>query len=358
MSKRLLNIILLISFNFSAYADNPSQVYIEGDEIGQGFSVKRLNLCYFIAPLHVINDSYFLTVKGSDNLRSLGEGQPLQPFGYDLSVGHISGSLANHCGIEINRLSVDQSDIDKAKTIVVSTVNSDGLVSRTPAVVQETGLVYLSIKPLSSDKSFFKGMSGSLVYSQGAPIGMLQSVDSASGFGKVLRMDRLLETVSPFFTSSGNQKPEPESNLQIKDTASKSDQLNYEISHWSSPPTNSHQSIKRVSDGSIETYYETNLNGRAAEIDLSLLGFKNIDYLTISLPENSGIKDIEILTSKKKSGKRGWISSASGTILPKDNQFRVTLHNVKAQRIKLKMYSSWNNEGLIRISEINIFKTD
>ncbi|WP_217877413.1 hypothetical protein [Pseudoalteromonas shioyasakiensis] len=348
MKKQLLITSLLFLISTPVVAKSPNQVYIEGDEIGQGFSVQRLNQCYFIAPDHVVNDSVFLTLKGSDDLRSLGDGQILQPFGYDLAVGHISGSLAKYCGIEFNSLSVNQVDIDKAKTVVVSTVNSDGLVSRIPAVVQETGLVNLNIKALSSEQLFYKGMSGSLIYSNGVPIGMLQSVDQNTGLGKVLRLDRLLETVSPFFSANSKQVLPTETLKNI------SENIDFSVSYWNLPPTKNELSVKLISDKQKNTYYETKLQ-KAAEIDLTLKGNMNIKGIKLFMPDNAGIKDVEVLISKKKTGKRGWLSYASNTILPKDTKVVIEMRDVKAHRIKLKVYSSWNDERLIKISEVEVF---
>jgi hypothetical protein len=334
----------------SGYAQNLTQVYIEGDDVGQGFLVKRLNLCYFVTPQHVIENSVFLTVKGSDDLRSLGDGQMLQPFGYDLSIGHLSGPLANNCGIEYNAISVKQADIEKAKAVIVSTVNSDGLISNTNATVQETGLIYVSIKPQTQDRVFFKGMSGSLVFSKGIPVGMLQSIDNETGFGKVLRMDRLLETVSPFFSTIIF---EPPSEIEVSKTDAPN--LPFNVSYWNMPPTRNKTSVKLIADGASSTYYETSLNGDIAEIDFTLFGYNNVEGIRLTLPQDSGIKDIEVLISKKTEGKRGWISTTSSTILPNKNEVVIELGSIKARRIKLKVYSSWNKNGLIKLSEASIF---
>ncbi|WP_076011056.1 hypothetical protein [Alteromonas abrolhosensis] len=349
MNKLSYITLLFLSFISSGYANNFTQVFIEGDDIGQGFLVKRLNLCYFISPLHVIENSVFLTVKGSDELRSLGDGQMLQPFGYDLSVGHVSGSLANQCGVDYNAISVKQSDIEKAKSVIVSTVNSDGLPSNMSATIQETGLIYLTIKPQAKERTFFKGMSGSLVFSGGVPVGMLQSIDNKTGLGKVLRMDRLFETVSPFFSTDGGD-------TQVNEVApTKGSNLNFIVTYWNMPPTVSQKSIKLINDGDTSTYYETTLNGDIAEIDFTLSDYNHIEGLKLSLPNDSGIKDIEVLTSKKSEGKRGWISTASSTILPNQSEVVIELGSIKARRLKVKFYSSWNKNGLIKISEATIF---
>ena len=202
MNRILISLLCLTNLILTANAEEINQVYVEGSDIGQGFTVKRLNQCYYITPLHVVENEPFLTLKGSDKLRSFGDGEPLQDFGYDLSVGLVIGAMAKYCGLDYNALSVDQTDIDRAKTVVVTTVNSNGLISRMPAVIEETSLTYLSAKSLSDDNTFYKGMSGSLVYSEKQLIGMLQSVDSSTGFGRVLRLDRLIETVKPLFSSS------------------------------------------------------------------------------------------------------------------------------------------------------------
>lgn len=348
MKKIFLLYLFLSAFSYVVSANTINQVYVEADEIGQGFLVQRLDTCYFVSPQHVLKNSFFITLKGSDKLRSLGEGQPLQPFGYDLAVGHVAGSLKTHCGIDFNALSVNQQDIDKAQTVVVSTVNPDGLISRTPAVVQETELIYLSIKPSSSDRTFFKGMSGSLVYAEGVPIGMLQSVDTESGNGKVLRLDRLLETVSPFFSTSANTQSYQTQLISHNNIA-------YSLSYWNLPAVSNEFSVQSVSDGDSTTIYRTRLSGAFFEIDLTFSEQTDVNTLRLAVPQNSGIKDYEVLTSRKSEGKRGWISLTSGTVLPNETQIDVPLGNVKAHRIKLKIHSSWQSDGLINISEINVF---
>lgn len=340
--------LFVSTFSYVVSANTINQVYVEADEIGQGFLVQRLDTCYFVSPQHVLKNSFFITLKGSDKLRSLGEGQPLQPFGYDLAVGHVTGSLKTQCGINFNALSVNQQHIDKAQTVVVSTVNPDGLISRTPAVVQETELVYLSIKPSSLDRSFFKGMSGSLVYAEGDPIGMLQSVDIESGNGKVLRLDRLIETVSPFFSTSAQ--------IANNDTQLMSNNIiSYSLSYWNLPAISNEFSVQSLSDGDSTTVYITRLSTSYFEIDLTFSKMQDVSVLRLTLPEKSGIKDYEILTSRKAEGKRGWISSTSGTVLPNEAKTDISLGNVKTHRIKLKIHSSWHNDGLIKISEISVF---
>jgi len=350
MNKMPCVMLVFLSLFSSSHAKNLNQIYIEGDELGQGFLVKRLNLCYFITPLHVVENSMFLTLKGSDNLRSLGEGQMLQPFGYDLSVGHVSGSLSNNCGIEYNAISANQNDIEKAKAAIVSTVNSDGLLSNTNATVQETGLIYLIIKPEAQDRAFYKGMSGSLVFSQGVPVGVLQSIDNGTGFGKVLRMDRLFETVSPFFSTIPDIP-----GTDIDTAKANMSSLSFNVSYWNLPPTSNELSVKLITDGNKSTYYETSLDGDIAEIDFTLPDYNHIEGLKLSLPNDNGIKDIEVLTSKKSEGKRGWISTASSTILPNQSEVIIELGSIKARRLKVKFYSSWNKSGLIKISEASIF---
>lgn len=349
INKALMALFCTITIPLSAVAGELNQVFIEGNDIGQGFTVKRLNQCYFISPLHVVDGSFFLTLKGSDNQRSLGDGQPLQPFGYDLSVGHVSGALSEQCGLEFNSLSVEQTDIERAKTVVVATVNTDGLISRMPAVIEETGLIYLSAKTLSEDKPFYKGMSGSMVYANGQIVGMLQSVDNATGFGQVLRFDRLLETVGPFFTTSNTTnitKPQPPAKI---------DSLPYQLSAWNLPPTSNELSPQLITDGNPDTYYSVSLQSGYLELDFTFAAQQDIQSVKLVLPEEAGVKDFEILSSRRESGKRGWISVKSGTVLPKETEVIVQLGKVNARRLKLKIHSSWNDNGLIKLSDISVY---
>lgn len=340
-------IVLLLLSSFSAYSTE--QVFIEGDEYGQGFVIKHLSKCFFVAPSHVVENSLFLNLLGSNKQRSVGEGQVIQIFGYDLSVGSVEGKLAQDCNTSFNSLKSNTKAIESNNSLVISTVNSDGLKSRQSVIAAETTLTNIYVQPSSEEQNLYKGMSGSLVYAGNTPIGMLQSIDSQTGLGQVLRFDRLLETISPFFISVITQ-PSPQSGL----TESSADLVSYELTEWTHTSASSASSVKAVGDGDNNTAWEVVLNGEFLEITLSLANSKEISGLTLVSDSNgkSTVKSFEVLVSKKSSGKRGWLSKSSLSTFPQTTENKMTWLPLYAKRVKIRIFNSWEPSSLVHINEI------
>lgn len=330
-------------------SDSINEVYVEGSQVGQGFIVERLGQCYFISPHHVVSDDPFLNLRGSDEFKSLGEGIPVQTFGYDLAVGYVSGALANRCETSFSQIQVSSSSIENARKAVINTVNSDGLLSRTDVLVKEAGLVYLTVVPTDPNQDIYQGMSGGVVFTETEAIGMLQSFDQATGEGHVLRMDRLVETVSPLLASTRvpvYQKTETSVPLAMT--------IPYTISSWNLPTSSIEHPISFLNDNNGSTFYLAQLGNDVLEIELSLTGVSEIAVATLVFPEGHNVRDVEILTSRRSSGRRGWMVAESGSLMPDERELNVDVRRA-AQRLKIRVTSSWEPADSVRISEVKLF---
>lgn len=336
---------------FCSFVNGAKQIYIEGDELGQGFVTTYLGKCFFVAPEHVVKNSLFLNLVGDSSQRLVGEGQVIQAFGYDLAVGSVEGSLAKRCQTPFNRLEKNTELIESNTTLAVSTVNSDGLASRQTVVATETTLTHIFIQPVSDEHSLYKGMSGSLLFSGEQPLGMLQSVDAQTGFGKVLRFDRLLETINPFFNSSSKlAKRESSEKTQVLDN------IAFEISEWSHTTSNVNASINAISDNDESTAWSAVIDKDILELVISFEESTEISGVTL-ISSNEGkatVKSFEVFISKRSQGKRGWLSKASMSTFPQTTKNELTWQPLKAKRIKIRVFNSWQADGEIHINELMI----
>lgn len=347
--------ISFIMLSLPVLSADITQVHVDSGEVGQGFLVKRLNNCYLVSPEHVIGDAFFSSIKTGSKRRLLGEAEKIQTFGYDLSLSSVSGAASTKCITSINSFNAIDSLLNQTTAVSVSSVNADGSKSLTPANLIEVGIVYLSIQPKNSEMPFYKGLSGSLVYSGDKPLGLLQSVDAETGEGKVLRIDRLAETIRPFFSSgftarSTNKQTENNSAM-VKE---KSVSIPYQLTQWSHKALNVSQRIANLSDGSAETHWAVQPNG-VVSLSISLEGMKTINGLTLTAGDvdiTALPKDFELLSNRREKGNRGWVSVYSGTWLNNKSLLDITIAPIKAKRLKVIFRSNWGNAEVLSFSEL------
>ena len=120
-------------------------------------------------------------------------------------------------------------------------------------------------------------------------------------------------------------------------------------------PTSNTRSPQLITDADNKSYFATSVNSGYLELDFIFREQQDVKSIKLLMPENSGIKDFEIMSSRRDAGKRGWVSVKSGTVMPKETETVVQLGKVNARRLKLKIRSSWNSDGLIKLAEVSIF---
>lgn len=356
------------SAQIGTQATDITQTFVEAGEIGQGFLVKRLDACYLITPEHVVNDAFFASVTAGNAERSRGDATAIQTLGYDLAILGVTGNAQRACGVDYASFVSATSDVLKslksATQLSVSTISADGARVLTPANIASVDLLRLYIQPSDANTPLMQGMSGSLVFAGNTPVGMLQSVDASTSQGAVLRIDRLLETINPFFNDGLSITSEtPLTQLQQA----------IELTAWSHA-TPAQISAQFISDGDKTSHWRYRLQQGPQSIDehnplhaysianqvrlqFSLGG--NLQPLSsITLSNHSGerdsfIRDFEILASRQADG-AGWVPVYAGTWMIGEKDKTVQLEHVAARRFMLVVRSHWNpNATDIVISEIS-----
>jgi len=340
-----------------------TQAHVTAGEVGQGFLVERLDQCFLITPKHVVNEELFGNLIGGTDFRSRGEAYPVQTFGYDLTIMVSDGAINRECGIAFSQLPTELPNlVSGASRLSVSSVNSDGSSTVTPANLLDSDLLYLTIEPSNENMIFAQGMSGSLVFSQDTPVGMLQSVDSATGQGRVLRMDRLTETLKPFFGASAGvvktEMDDAESESGRVSLRSSSKSIPMELLEWSHNPVRGSRTSYLI-DGDDETQYTFEVE-TASQIVLEFsLGEELVEFSSIRLVSalqdgSARVRDFEILAARTSEGRRGWRSVFSGSLMPRETVKEVQIVPTGAKRVRLIIRSTWTEGAAITLNELTL----
>lgn len=324
----------------------PPQAFVQAGENGQAVLMSRLNECYAITPAHVIGDSFFATLTGGSSLRPRGEADLLQQFGYDLAVLRVTGAVSDHCSFDLAGSSSLEALLTTAGSGQVISVNADGSLSRRNVRVSDVGLVYLRVSPAGPDDQLFKGLSGSLLALGDTPAGILMAVDPHTGEGKVLRFDRAMETVRPFFGLDGAAAVAPLAATEAVQAAP--DNLAARVARWSSPAVSAEYRITHLIDAAAAgTVWLARPAGFPIEVVVELSGEQTHAVDRVILigegvePVQRLPRDFELLVSARDQG--GWMPVFSGTYFTTDASREVTFAPVRARRLMLRIYSHWGD---------------
>ncbi|AOW78368.1 hypothetical protein A3Q34_16885 [Colwellia sp. PAMC 20917] len=348
----LLTLSFFILLSGYTFAKTITQVHIEAGEVGQGFLLKRLNQCYLISPSHVLGNSFFANITTGTKTREIGEAEKVQVFGYDLAISNVNGISAANCVTDINAFDPLDTLLKNASLLTVSTINVDGSKSITPVTLIDQNIINLNVKPQSEQLPLYKGLSGSIVFLKETPVGILQSVNAETGEGTVIRFDRAMEVIAPFFSSTFSQvKPFKEANTI--------ESIQFNIKNWSHKPIDTEHRVSAINDNKTDSYWSAKLDGKPVSITLDFND--SITLLNgLSLLNESGLKqsfprDIKVYSNRRGEGKRGWTSIYSGTWSNTKNSFSLKFPPVKAKRIRIEFLSNWGDVKQLSLSELTIF---
>jgi|GEM_PF-1637643 len=163
--------------------------------IGQSFLASYGEKCIAFMPGHVAreaNNRPSFLKEGKQPI--LGTSQHLVDLGDDASMGFVQGEIAQKCGSSTSLISraVD-THVQKSGLATLRWINFDGSQGNIAVSVLDHGdPVFLRIQPANSQQQIRKGMSGSVLWANGHPVGILLSVNAARGRATVFRMDELL----------------------------------------------------------------------------------------------------------------------------------------------------------------------
>jgi hypothetical protein len=333
-----------------------TQAYVDAGEIGQGFLLKRLDTCYLVSPAHVIGEEFFAAIITNSNNHSTGEAEPLETFGYDLTLLRLEeGEAKEDCQDDIDSFKAIDSVLISATRANLNSVNADGSQSYVPLDLTDSGIQYLRVKARSNDMPLYKGLSGSVVYIKDIPVGILQSVDNNTNEGIVLRMDRVITTITPYF--SANHFSNKITKIQKKGNLGGGIPLSFQS--WTHPPLNAQHRITHLLDNDPSTLWGTVFPNEPVSL-VAVLGdgttsqtFTQLILGTAKKGSSSMPRDFEILVSTKLKGRRGWRSILSATWMKNKTTKVINFAPIKAKRMKIIFYSNWGGERL-KISSISL----
>lgn len=338
--------VLLLSAFRTAEA-MPPQAFVKADENGQAVLMSRLNECYAVTPAHVIGDGFFATLVGGSSARANGEADLLQRFGYDLAVLRVTGAITDGCDFDLGApFSLDRV-LSVAGSGQIVSVNSDGSLSRRNVRVSDVGLLYLRVSPVGPESQLYKGLSGSLLVLDNAPAGILMSVDPQSEEGKVLRFDRAVETVRPFFGMTTGSLETPTASPKGADASEGN--LAGTVESWSSPALSAEYRVSNLIDkNDTGTVWLAEPQGFPIEVVVDLQGDRAhaVDRVVLIgdgvVPPERLPRDFELLVSSRENG--GWMPVVTGTYFTSDGSREVAFAPVRARKVMLRIYSHWGDE--------------
>lgn len=357
---RVLTTVILLAaglcLRVSASDTLPSLAFVQAAEHGQALLLGRLGECYAVTPAHVIGDSFFATLVAGEAGAPQGDADHLQTFGYDVALLRATGQVARYCGGELTRAPSIDSLLSDTAIANVASVNSDGSISRRQVTLIDVDLLYLRVRPRTPDDQLYKGLSGSLVLAGDSPIGILMSVNPETGEGRVLRYDRTIETLRPFFGLNAA--------VRGRDTdtepaaASPSGSVLGEVISWSTPSLGANYRAAHLVDGRMDTQWYSRAGGFPQEIVISLPGEKAHTLSEVRLigagvePKERLPRDFELLISATEQG--GWMPVGSGTYFMRDADKSMRFAPVRARRVMLRIYSHWGDTQAVGLSGIDI----
>jgi len=333
----------------------PLSAFVESEEVGQAILLNRLGSCYGITPAHVIDGGFFATVVGGLPSAPQGDADVLMTFGYDLALMRVTGGVEAHC-VQGFKKAGNLDTVFAAATVAhLLTVRSDGSVAREQVTITDTGMLYVYVKPMPGGEPLMKGMSGSLLEVADKPAGMLMSVDPETGNGKVLRYDRVTETIAPFF---GDSNRKAKDDVGSGTPSAKGANLAVAVSSWSSPPLDAQSRALNLIDGNRATQWYALADGFPIDVEIKLSDDKakvlnQVELVSAGVvPQGRVPKDFEIMVSTKSHG--GWMSLSSGTLFARDESTVVKFAPVRARRLLLRIYSNWGDVDAIGLSEVRL----
>lgn len=351
-------LLLLFISSFSIASTKNISVFVDaGGEAGQGLLVSHAGTCQAIVPTHVVKKSSFISAFGRGNKPAIGDALGITSFGYDLSVMQIDGELATECGPLFDSISRNvDSLINEDQRAQSNTVNPDGTVSRIPLTILDQSLTYVVVTPTYASDKLMKGMSGSLITVKGKPLGLLLSVDHISGAGKVIRIDRVLETISPYFHKS------PTATKVAKKTFESTDKrIDGNIVEWSVPAVDGqHRAQNLLADNDELPPWLGNINKFPVSLVLSISNSsQELDKIILSgkgLEENTALaRQVEVLIDQSGTGR--WRSLKAVTMPKEGGNTAVNLDRRKAHQIMLRIHNNWGNSQNIGLGRVYIVGT-
>lgn len=352
MIKALIPLLLLLPQLLWA---KPLPAFVDAGEVGQAILLNRLGTCYGITPAHVIDGGFFASVTGGLPDAPQGDADVLMTFGYDLALLRVSGGIESECTEGYQRQQNQDALFAEATTGHLLTVRSDGSVSRQQVSIVDTGMIHVQVKPMAGGEPLMKGMSGSLLEVRDRPAGLLMSVDPENGHGKVLRYDRVTETIAPFFGNTGSAAAQK---AAARAAPAKAAIEGLAVIRWSGPPLDGNSRALNLLDGNPDTAWYTPPRDFPIDVEIQLSEGKSRVLRQVELvagnvtPEQRLPRDFEVMVSTRDKG--GWHPVGSATLFAADGGSILQFAPVRGRRLLLRIHSHWGDSEAVGLGELRI----
>ena len=204
----LFNVIFCVAALTSSAAHAQQAVVRSLDtpdlEIGQAWLMRSGSQCVAVLPQHVVAEARHPSLLREGNAGLRGDAVTMTDLGDDAAFATMNGNITRECGFSIGSISRNiERHLRDGGMGTLRSINGDGTVGRLPVtVVDDDGSQLLRVMPTVEHQGIHKGLSGSLLYVNEQPVGMLLSVHARSGVGTVLRTDVLLAKVEQALRST------------------------------------------------------------------------------------------------------------------------------------------------------------
>ncbi|WP_200251269.1 discoidin domain-containing protein [Thiococcus pfennigii] len=290
----------------------------------------------------------------------LGEAAGYTDLGDDIAIADVAGGLRQDCGYSIVAISRAVNTHIRANAIAgIRSVNADGSIAQlSVAIIDDDGGEFLRVQPTHATNQLVKGQSGSLLLAGDTPIGMLLSVDSRFGVGKVIRLDRLLEKVE---RRLGDSAPLAPAAAVRGATAPVAADAGAAITGWSALPVDAtHRAANLVASDDAPPWI-ADVDAWPVEIELELLGGRTT--ITGIELDGRGIEDpgvlpavVEIMISATGEGRR-WRSVAGGPIAFEDGVARVSIAPSWARHVRLTISAPADGGRRVGLGRLRVIES-
>ncbi|WP_200381208.1 discoidin domain-containing protein [Thiococcus pfennigii] len=330
-------------------------------EIGQAYLAHFGDRCLAILPMHVADEAGDMAaLLGEGRTPLLGEAAGYTDLGDDIAIADVAGGLRQDCGYSIVAISRAVNTHIRANAIAgIRSVNADGSIAQlSVAIIDDDGGEFLRVQPTHATNQLVKGQSGSLLLAGDTPIGMLLSVDSRFGVGKVIRLDRLLEKVE---RRLGNSAPLAPAAAMRGATAPVAADAGAAITGWSALPIDAtHRAANLVASDDAPPWI-ADVDAWPVEIELELLGGRTT--ITGIELDGRGIEDpgvlpavVEIMISATGEGRR-WRSVAGGPIAFEDGVARVSIAPSWARHVRLAISAPADGGRRVGLGRLRVIES-
>lgn len=151
-------------------------------EYGAGMSVGRGSECFIVTPFHVVEgaDASEITITDAKGRRAkAGMVKFIQDF--DAALLKVSGGVDIDCPSDWDDGDGVSGNIEGAMFLVAKKVNSNGRTEQNRLFVSGISAEMIDLEPFDERNTLQEGDSGSSVYAGNRLVGMVVSVDTATG---------------------------------------------------------------------------------------------------------------------------------------------------------------------------------